>query len=68
MEIIQLLSKDWETLGRIFEGLTKDAVLFHLHYINEHGRPDAHGKEVSKDQVNQLDCSFPAVQTPLDNF
>lgn len=68
LELVQLLSKEWESLGRIFEGLTKDVVLFHLNYINEHGRPDAHGKEVSKDQVNQLDCSFPAIQTPLDNF
>jgi hypothetical protein len=68
LELVQLLSKEWESLGRVFEGLAKETVLFHLNYINEHGRPDAHGKEVSRDQVNQLDCSFPAVQIPLDNF
>lgn len=68
LDLVQLLSKEWECLGRIFEGLTKDAVLFHLSYINEHGRPDAHGKEVLREQIMQLDCSFPIVQTALDNF
>ncbi|APQ10354.1 hypothetical protein BJP27_02095 [Pseudomonas oryzihabitans] len=68
LELVQLLSKEWESLGKIFEGLTKDAVLYHLNYINEHGRPDAHGKEVSKEQINQLDCSFPAIQIPLEKF
>ncbi|WP_338444223.1 ATP-binding protein [Pseudomonas sp. LTR0] len=68
LDLVHLLTKEWEHLAKVFEGLTKDTVLFHLSYINEHGRPDAHGKEVSKDQVNQLDCSFPALQIPLDNF
>lgn len=68
LELIQLLNKEWGSLGCLFDGLTKDTVLFHLGYINEYGRPDAHGKEVSREQVSQLDCSFPAVQAPLDSF
>jgi len=51
LEFVQLLNKEWECLSRVFADLTKDAVLFHLNYINEHGRPDAHGKDVSREQV-----------------
>lgn len=68
LELVQLLQKEWEVLGRIFEGEKKENIVFHLTYINEYGRPEAHGKEVTKEQVSQLEISFPSIQKALDDF
>lgn len=57
LELANIIKKEWETFQHIFD-MDKSKVTLMLEEINQTGRPDAHAKNVDKNDFDQLRLYF----------
>ena len=57
LELVNIIKKEWESFQHIFE-LDKTKIILMLEEINQIGRPDAHAKNIDKNDFDQLRLYF----------
>lgn len=67
LDLKNILNKYWEVFQNIFE-IEKQKIILILDDINSIGRPDAHAKEVSKDDFIQLRLHFNKLEPIISDF
>lgn len=67
LDLKNIMNNNWDIFQNIFE-LEKQKVIFILDDINSIGRPDAHAKEISKDDFSQLRLHFQKMEPIIAEF
>ncbi|HNR14059.1 MAG TPA: ATP-binding protein [Thermodesulfobacteriota bacterium] len=67
LDLRNTIEREWAHFQNIFE-TDKSKLLFILDEINAYGRPDAHGKDLSKDDFTQMRLHFKCIEGILERW
>lgn len=68
LDLINIIKKEWEECFKNIFTFDKEKIMLILNDINTLGRPDAHAKDISKDDFTQVRLHFNSIDKILESW